>query len=117
MGASVEELIEALRAAALAAPVREYVAIWVRVTDHGSGWTPRMNEEHFAERFRAHNVQDVIQMWTLTRKVAPKKGTPGTMYIGELVWTKLTRVVPFEAERHGELLPPSGAVPWKDGGT
>lgn len=117
MGASVEELIEALRAAALAAPVREYVAIWVQATDYGSGWTPRTREEHFAERFRAYNVQDVIQMWTLTRKREPRKTASGAKYVGELVWTKLTRVVPFEEERHGELLPPSGPTPWKDAGT
>jgi hypothetical protein len=116
MSASAEELIEVLRAAALATPVREYVAIWVQVTDYGSGWTPRTREEHFAERFRAHSVQDVIQMWTLTRKREPPKGSGGK-YVGELVWTKLMRVVPFEEERHGKLLPPSGPVPWKDGGT
>jgi hypothetical protein len=117
MAASVEELVEALRAAALATPVREYVAIWTQVTDYGSMATPRTHQQYFAERFRAHNVQDVIQMWTLTRKREPSEKATRGRYCGDLVWTKLVRVVPFEEERHGELLSPSGPVPWKDGGT
>lgn len=83
-------------------PVREYVAIWAQTFDYG-GEPPHVDTLYFAERFQAYTVQDVIQVWTLTRKRAPFE-----------TGTRLLRVLPFEAVRYSELLPPSGPTPWND---